>query len=164
MDQVSKLKRELDGEILVYGSFRLVHMLLEHDLVDELRLMIYPVVLGAGERLFGETNDKKPMRLVDARAVGEDLAYLILPARPRMRDTRDNQQGRLVHLELHTHDQSSASTFYRELLGWRTERLRCRSGTYHGLALGARSMAGSSNAVHGGRSGFHTWRCRTSRR
>ncbi|MGO9792354.1 MAG: VOC family protein [Solirubrobacteraceae bacterium] len=53
-----------------------------------------------------------------------------------MRDTRDNQPGRLVHLELHTHNQSSASTFYRELLGWRTERLHCRSGTYDGLALG----------------------------
>ena len=53
-----------------------------------------------------------------------------------MRDTRDNKPGRLVHLELHTHDLSGASRFYRELLGWRTERLRCRSGTYHGLALG----------------------------
>ena len=53
-----------------------------------------------------------------------------------MRDTRDHQPGRLVHLELHTHDRASASTFYRELLGWRTERLHCRSGTYHGLALG----------------------------
>ncbi|MGD0453547.1 MAG: VOC family protein [Solirubrobacteraceae bacterium] len=53
-----------------------------------------------------------------------------------MTDTRDNQPGRLVHLELHTHDVSGASTFYRDLLGWRTERLHCRSGTYHGLALG----------------------------
>ena len=70
VDEVSKLKRELDGEILVYGSFRLVHMLIEHDLVDELRLMVYPVVLGAGERLFGETSDKKPMRLLDVRTVG----------------------------------------------------------------------------------------------
>jgi predicted enzyme related to lactoylglutathione lyase len=53
-----------------------------------------------------------------------------------MRDTRENQPGRLVHLELHTHDLSSAGTFYRELLGWRTERLHCRSGIYHCLALG----------------------------
>jgi predicted enzyme related to lactoylglutathione lyase len=53
-----------------------------------------------------------------------------------MRDTRDNQPDRLVHLELHTHDLAGASTFYRQLLGWRTERLHCRSGTYHGLALG----------------------------
>ena len=54
-----------------------------------------------------------------------------------MRDARDNQPGRLVHLELHTHDLEGASTFYRQLLGWRTERLHCRSGTYHGLALGS---------------------------
>ena len=54
-----------------------------------------------------------------------------------MRDTRNTQPGRLVHLELHTQDLSSASTFYRQLLGWRTERLQCRSGTYHGLALGS---------------------------
>ena len=53
-----------------------------------------------------------------------------------MRDGPDNQPGRLVHLELHTHDLSGASAFYRELLGWRTERLDCRSGAYHGLALG----------------------------
>ncbi len=53
-----------------------------------------------------------------------------------MTNTRDDQPGRLVHLELHTHDLAGASTFYRELLGWRTERLHCRSGTYHGLAVG----------------------------
>jgi len=76
VNEVSKLKQELDGEILVYASFQLVHTLLEHDLVDELRLMVYPVVLGAGERLFGETRDKIPMRLLDARTVGDDLALL----------------------------------------------------------------------------------------
>ena len=77
VNEVSALKQKLDGEILVYASFRLVYMLIEHDLVDELRLMVYPVVLGAGERLFGETSDKKPMRLLDTRTVGDDLAYLI---------------------------------------------------------------------------------------
>jgi riboflavin biosynthesis pyrimidine reductase len=74
--EVSKLKQELDGEIVVYASFQLLRTLMEHDLVDELRLMIYPVVLGAGERLFGETSDEKPMRLLDTRTVAGDLAYL----------------------------------------------------------------------------------------
>src|SRR5437867_11576222 len=65
VNEVSKLKQELDGEIVVAGSFQLLRTLIEHDLVDELRLKIFPVVLGAGERLFGETSDKKHMRLVD---------------------------------------------------------------------------------------------------
>ena len=73
--EVSTLKREIDGEINVAGSIQLVRTLLEHDLVDELRLMVYPVVLGAGERLFGETHHMKPMRLLDTRTV-DDLAYL----------------------------------------------------------------------------------------
>ncbi len=77
VNEVSKLKRELDGDIVIPASFQLWHTLLEHDLIDELRLMIYPVVLGAGERLFGQTREQKPMRLIDARTVGEDLAYLI---------------------------------------------------------------------------------------
>ena len=72
----SKLKREIQGEIVVYASRPLVHTLMEHDLVDELRLMVFPVVLGAGERLFGETADKKPMRLLETRTVGVGLAYL----------------------------------------------------------------------------------------
>jgi dihydrofolate reductase len=75
IDEVSKLKQEIDGEIVVAASFQLWHTLMEYDLVDELRLMIYPVVLGAGDRLFGETSDKKPMRLVSARTV-DDLALL----------------------------------------------------------------------------------------
>jgi dihydrofolate reductase len=76
VSEVSKLKQELAGEIVVPASIQLVHTLMEHDLVDELRLMIYPVVLGAGERLFGETSDKKPMRLVDTRTVGDGLTLL----------------------------------------------------------------------------------------
>jgi len=75
MQEVSKLKQELDGEIVVAGSIRLVRTLMDHDLVDELRLMIYPVVLGAGERLFGETSDQMPVRLLETRTV-DDLAYL----------------------------------------------------------------------------------------
>ena len=74
--EVSKLKQEVAGDIVVYASTQLVHTLMEHDLVDELRLMIYPVVLGTGERLFGETSDKKPMRLVNAQTVGDSLAFL----------------------------------------------------------------------------------------
>jgi dihydrofolate reductase len=76
IDEVSKLKQETDGEIVVAASFQLWHTLMEHDLVDELRLMIYPVVLGAGERLFGEASDRKPMRLVSTRTV-DDLVLLI---------------------------------------------------------------------------------------
>jgi dihydrofolate reductase len=79
---VSKLKQEVAGDIVVAASFQLVHTLIEHDLVDELRLMIYPVVLGAGKQLFGETSDKKPLRLVNTRTVSDDLAYLVYqPAR-----------------------------------------------------------------------------------
>ena len=73
--KVAKLKDKLDGEIVVAGSIRLVRTLMESDLVDELRLMIYPVVLGAGERLFGETSDQWPVRLIETRTV-DDLAYL----------------------------------------------------------------------------------------
>src|SRR5438105_2786519 len=76
VNEVSKLKQGLDGEIVVYASCQLVRTLMEHDLVDELRLMVYPVVLGGGERLFAETNDKKSMRLLDTRTVGDGLAYL----------------------------------------------------------------------------------------
>ena len=74
--EVSKLKQEFDGEILVYASYQLVRTLMEHDLVDELRLVVFPVVLGAGERIFGETSDKKPLRLLSTRAIGDGLAFL----------------------------------------------------------------------------------------
>jgi dihydrofolate reductase len=73
---VSKLKQELNGEIVVAASFRLVETLMEHDLVDELRLKIFPVVLGDGERLFGETSGEKPMRLVDTQTVEGDVVFL----------------------------------------------------------------------------------------
>jgi dihydrofolate reductase len=76
VSEVSKLKQELDGDIVVYASYQLGRTLIEHDLVDELRLFVYPVVLGAGERLFGETSDKKPMRLVDTKTIGDGLAFL----------------------------------------------------------------------------------------
>jgi len=76
LTEVSKLKQELDGEIIVLASFQLAHTLIEHDLADELRLKIFPVVLGAGQRLFGETSDKKPTRLVDTQTVEGDVAVL----------------------------------------------------------------------------------------
>ncbi len=76
VSEVSKLKQELAGDIVVDASYQLVRTLIEHDLVDELRLFVYPVVLGAGERLFGETSDKKPLRLVDTKTVGDGLAFL----------------------------------------------------------------------------------------
>jgi dihydrofolate reductase len=74
--EVAKLKQELAGDIAVYASYQLGHTLLEHDLVDELRLTVFPVVLGAGQRLFGETTDKKPMRLVGTKTIGNGLAFL----------------------------------------------------------------------------------------
>jgi dihydrofolate reductase len=76
VSEVSKLRRQLDGEIVVPASYQLGRTLIEHHLVDELRLVVFPVVLGAGERLFGETSDKTPLRLLDARTVGDGLAYL----------------------------------------------------------------------------------------
>lgn len=74
--EVSKLKQELDGEIVVYASRPLVRTLMEHDLVDELRLIVFPVVLGAGERLFGETSDKTSLRLLKAEPLGDNLSYI----------------------------------------------------------------------------------------
>jgi dihydrofolate reductase len=75
-DEVSKLKQEIDGETVVYASFHLLRTLMKQDLVDELRLMVYPIILGAGEGLFGETSDKQLMRLVDVRTIAGDLAFL----------------------------------------------------------------------------------------
>jgi dihydrofolate reductase len=76
VEEVSKLKRERKGDIVVLASFQLVGTLMERDLVEELRLKIFPIVLGAGERLFGTTSDKRPMRLVDTQTVDGDVAYL----------------------------------------------------------------------------------------
>ncbi len=77
VSEVSKLKQQIDGEILVYASYQLVHSLIEHDLVDELRLVIFPVLLGAGERLFSQTSDKRPLRLVQVKTIGDGLTFVI---------------------------------------------------------------------------------------
>ena len=74
--EVSKLKQELNGDIVVPGSFQLLRTLIEHDLVDELRLKVFPVVLGDGERLFGPTSDQKPMRLINAQTLDDGIAFL----------------------------------------------------------------------------------------
>jgi dihydrofolate reductase len=76
-EAVSKLRQEHDGDVVVHGSAQLSQSLLEHDLVDELRLMVFPVVLGSGKRLFGETSGKKPLRLVDSKTVGDGVAILV---------------------------------------------------------------------------------------
>ena len=73
--EISALKRKVDGEILVYGSYQLVRTLMEHDLADELRLVVFPVVLGSGLRIFGETIGKKPLHLVDTRKLGAGLVF-----------------------------------------------------------------------------------------
>jgi dihydrofolate reductase len=77
VEVVSKLREQLDGNIVVHGSARLVQTLLEHDLVDELRLMVFPVVLGSGKRLFGGTSDKLRLRLADSKVVGDGVAILV---------------------------------------------------------------------------------------
>ena len=76
VNQVSTLKEQLNGEIVVPASLQLVRTLIDNDLADELRLMVYPFMLGAGERLFGETSDKVPLRLVANRTVGDSLPYV----------------------------------------------------------------------------------------
>jgi dihydrofolate reductase len=76
VEEVTRLKRDVAGDIVVYASYQLGQTLIEHDLVDELRLFVFPVVLGSGTRLFGETSDRKPIRLIDSRTVGDGLAFL----------------------------------------------------------------------------------------
>jgi dihydrofolate reductase len=78
-EEVAKLKeQELDGHLIVHGSATLVQTLLEHDLVDELRLMVFPVVLGKGKQLFNSTPDKRTFKLTECRSVGEGVATLVL--------------------------------------------------------------------------------------
>jgi dihydrofolate reductase len=74
--EVARLKQRIAGEIVVYASIQLAHTLIASDLADELRLTVYPVAVGAGERLFPETGDKKPLRLLATRTIGEGLAFL----------------------------------------------------------------------------------------
>jgi len=74
--EVAELKQQVEGDIVVHGSVQLVQALIEHDLVDELRLMVFPVVLGSGKQIFGDTSDKKPLRLVDSKVVGDGVAIL----------------------------------------------------------------------------------------
>ena len=76
-EEVGRLKREQDGDIVVHGSPQLVQALLEDDLVDEVRLMVFPVVLGSGKRLFGETSDKKRLQLAESKIVGDGVAILV---------------------------------------------------------------------------------------
>ena len=75
--EIGKLKAQFEGDILVAGSAQLVQGLLAHDLVDELHLMVFPVVLGSGKRLFGETTDKKPLQLLESKTVGDGVAILV---------------------------------------------------------------------------------------
>jgi dihydrofolate reductase len=77
VDEITKLKREQDGDIVVHGSAQLVQSLIENDLVDELRLMVFPVVLGTGKRLFGETTDKKRLQLSSSAVVGDGVAVQV---------------------------------------------------------------------------------------
>jgi dihydrofolate reductase len=84
--EVSNLKQEFNGDIVIPASFRIVRALMEHDLVDELRLKVFPVVLGAGERLFGQTSAKKPMRLVGVRTLDGDTTFLTYQ---RVRDAKE---------------------------------------------------------------------------
>ena len=81
VEEVTRLKQDLDGDILVYASYQLGNTLLDHDLVDELRLFVYPVVVGGGERLFGETSGEKLFRLTGSRTLGESLVYLTYEVR-----------------------------------------------------------------------------------
>ena len=74
--EVSRLKQELEGEIVIPGSYQLGRTLMQHGLVDELRLVVFPVVLGTGERFFGEASDTQPMHLVNAWARGDGLVFV----------------------------------------------------------------------------------------
>ena len=79
-ESVEKLRDEVDGDVVVHGSAQLVQALIENGLVDELRLMVFPVVLGSGKRLFGETNDKRALKLTDSKAVGDGVTIQVYEA------------------------------------------------------------------------------------
>jgi dihydrofolate reductase len=82
LEEVSKLRQEAKGDLVVHGSAQLVQTLVDAGLVDEMRLMVFPVILGAGKRLFSTTRDKEPLRLVDSKIVGDGIAVLTYaPAR-----------------------------------------------------------------------------------
>jgi dihydrofolate reductase len=82
VEEVSKLKQEADGDVVVHGSAQLAQALIEHDLVDEVRLMVFPVILGTGKRLFGDPGEKKTLRLVDSKVVGDGVVILTYAAAP----------------------------------------------------------------------------------
>ena len=99
--EVSKLRQQLDGDILVPASFQVVHTLLEHGLADELRLKVFPVVLGAGKRLFGDTSEKKPMRLLDTRTLEGGVAFLSYrPVRPAVQAAPNSLLSSKIRLEV----------------------------------------------------------------
>jgi dihydrofolate reductase len=87
VEEVSKLRQRLDGDIVVHGSAQLVQTLIDHDLIDELRLMVFPVILGTGKRLFGDTSDKKRLRLAESKTVGDGIAILIFEPAGEVADT-----------------------------------------------------------------------------
>jgi dihydrofolate reductase len=83
VQQAQRLRDEIDGDIVVHGSAQLAQALIANDLVDELRLMVFPVVLGAGKRLFGDPGDKKTLRLVDSKVVGDGVVILTYAPGPQ---------------------------------------------------------------------------------
>jgi dihydrofolate reductase len=82
VEAVSKLKQEVDGDVVVHGSARLAQTLIAHDLVDELRLMVFPVILGTGKRLFADPGEKKTLQLVDSKVVGDGVVILTYTTPP----------------------------------------------------------------------------------
>jgi dihydrofolate reductase len=76
-DEVERLKADIDGDIVVHGSISVVQALLDQGLVDELRLMVFPVVLGEGKRLWGALSDKRSFRLADSKTVGDGVSILV---------------------------------------------------------------------------------------